>query len=176
MRSIFSRLALAATAAALLSTASYAGTLDDVRKRGHLQCGINTGLTGFAAPDDKGVWRGFDVDFCRAVAAAVFGDASKLKYTNLTGKTRFTALRSGEVDVLSRNTTWTFSRDVDLQLTFLGVSYYDGQGFIVRKKLGVKSAKDLNGASICIQTGTTTELNLADFFRINNIWNESTSK
>ena len=146
-----------------------AGTLDDVKKKGFLQCGINTGLPGFAFTDDKGVWQGFDVDFCRAVAAAVLGDATKVKFTNLTGKTRFTALNSGEIDLLSRNTTWTFSRDVDLKLTFIGVSYYDGQGFIVPKKLGVKSAKELDGASICIQTGTTTELNLADFFRSNKI-------
>lgn len=145
--------------------AATAGTLDTVRERGHLKCGINTGLVGFAAPDDKGVWRGFDVDFCRAVAAALFGDAGKVKYTNLTGKTRFTALRSGEVDLLSRNTTWTFSRDVDLQLGFAGVNYYDGQGFMIPKSLGVKSARDLSGASVCIQTGTTTELNLADYFR-----------
>lgn len=146
-----------------------AATLDDVRKRGHLKCGINTGLPGFAAPDDKGIWRGFDVDFCRAVAAAVLGDGNKVKYTNLTGKTRFTALRSGEIDLLSRNTTWTFSRDVDLQLTFIGVNYYDGQGFLIPRKLGVTSAKQLGGASICIQTGTTTELNLADYFRINKM-------
>ncbi len=158
-------------AAVVLMAASVAsaGTLDDIRQRGHLQCGINTGVVGFAAPDDKGVWRGFDVDVCRAVAAAVFGDASKVRYTNLTGKTRFTALRSGEIDLLSRNTTWTFSRDVDLQFTFVGVNYYDGQGFMVPKKLGVKSAGQLGGASICIQTGTTTELNLADFFRVNNM-------
>ena len=155
--------------AVLAALSAQAATLDDIRKRGHLQCGINTGLAGFAAPDDKGVWRGFDVDLCRAVAAAVFGDAGKVKYTNLTGKTRFTALRSGEIDMLSRNTTWTFSRDVDLQLTFVGVNYYDGQGFMVPKKLGVKSAKELGGASVCIQTGTTTELNLADFFRVNNM-------
>ena len=158
----------AVVVAALTASYALAGTLDDVRQRGHLQCGINTGLVGFAAPDDKGVWRGFDVDVCRAVAAAVFGDANKVKYTNLTGKTRFTALRSGEIDMLSRNTTWTFSRDVDLQFTFVGVNYYDGQGFMVPKKLNVKSAKDLDGASVCIQTGTTTELNLADFFRAND--------
>ena len=165
------RLISVGLAAVVLMAASLAsaGTLDDVRKRGHLICGINTGLVGFAAPDDKGVWRGFDVDVCRAVAAAVFGDAGKLKYKNLTGKTRFTALRSGEIDILSRNTTWTFSRDVDLQLTFVGVNYYDGQGFMAPKKLGVKSAKDLGGASVCIQTGTTTELNLADFFRANDM-------
>ncbi len=160
-------LAVAALTATALSAQS--ATLDDVRARGHLQCGINTGLVGFAAPDDKGVWRGFDVDLCRAVAAAVFGDASKVKYTHLTGKTRFTALRSAEVDMLSRNTTWTFSRDVDLQLTFVGVNYYDGQGFLVPTSLGVKSAKELEGASVCIQTGTTTELNLADFFRVNGM-------
>jgi general L-amino acid transport system substrate-binding protein len=152
-----------------LATTANAGTLDNVRARGHLKCGINTGLVGFASPNDQGVWRGFDVDFCRAVAAALFGDATKVKYTNLTSKTRFTALRSGEIDLLSRNTTWTFSRDTDLQLTFVGVNYYDGQGFMATKKLGVKSAKDLNGASICIQTGTTTELNLADYFRVNRM-------
>lgn len=146
-----------------------AATLEDVRQRGSLLCGINTGLIGFASPNDKGVWRGFDVDFCRAVAAAVLGDASKVKYINVTGKTRFTALRSREIDLLSRNTTWTFSRDADLQLTFVGVNYYDGQGFIVPAKLGVSSVKQLNGASICIQTGTTTELNLAEYFRLNKI-------
>ena len=145
--------------------AARAGTLDDVRHRGSLKCGINTGLAGFAAPDDKGVWHGFDVDFCRAVAAAVFGDASKVQYTHLTTKNRFTALRSGEVDMLSRDTTWTFSRDVDLQLTFVGIVYYDGQGFMVPKKLEVKSATELDGASVCIQTGTTTELNLNDYFK-----------
>ena len=146
-----------------------AGTLDDVKKRGHLQCGINTGLPGFAFTDDKGRWKGFDVAYCRALAAAVLGSSEKVKFTSLTGKTRFPALASGEIDVLSRNTTWTFSRDVDLGFTFLGVSYYDGQGFIGRKSLGVKSAKELNGASICIQTGTTTEMNLADFFRTNKM-------
>ena len=153
----------------LAASAANAQTLDDVRERGHLQCGINTGLPGFAAPDDAGVWRGFDVDVCRAVAAAVLGDAESIEYTNLTGATRFTALRSGEIDMLSRNTTWTFSRDVDLQLTFVGVNYYDGQGFIVPVSLGVTSATQLEGASICIQTGTTTELNLADFFRANGM-------
>ena len=150
---VFSSGLAAVVVAALAASYALAGTLDDVRKRGHLQCGINTGLVGFAAPDDKGVWKGFDVDVCRAVAAAVFGDANKVRYTNLTGKTRFTALRSGEIDMLSRNTTWTFSRDVDLQFTFVGVNYYDGQGFMVPKKLNVKSAKDLDGASVCIQTG-----------------------
>jgi general L-amino acid transport system substrate-binding protein len=146
-----------------------AGKLDDVRKRGHLKCGINTGLVGFAAPNDKGEWAGFDIEVCRAVAAAVFGDANAVKFTPLTGKTRFPALASGEIDMLSRNTTWTFSRDVNLKFEFVGVNYYDGQGFLVRKSLGVKSAKELNGASVCVQTGTTTELNLADFFRANGM-------
>ena len=147
-----------------------AGTLDDVRARGKLNCIINTGLAGFAAPDDKGKWQGFDVDFCRAVAAAVLGDADKVSYTTATGKTRFTKLAAGEGEILSRNTTWTFSRDVDLAQTFIGVNYYDGQGFMVPKKLGVKSAKELDGASVCIQTGTTTELNLAEFFAGNRDW------
>ena len=148
---------------------SSADTLDDVKAKGHVQCGINTGLTGFAFTDDQGNWQGFDVALCQGVAAAVFGDASNVKYTNLTGKTRFEALKAGEVDMLSRNTTWTYSRDVDLKLTFLGVNYYDGQGFIVPASLGVNSATELEGASVCIQTGTTTELNLADFFRGNNM-------
>ncbi|MBT6285301.1 MAG: amino acid ABC transporter substrate-binding protein [Rhodospirillaceae bacterium] len=156
-------------AATCLGGIAQADTLETVRERGHLKCGINTGVVGFAAPDDKGIWRGFDVDLCRAVAATLFGDPDKVKYSNLTGKTRFTALRSGEIDLLSRNTTWTFSRDTDLQLTFAGVNYYDGQGFMVPKNLGVKSAKDLDGASVCIQTGTTTELNLADYFRQNGM-------
>jgi general L-amino acid transport system substrate-binding protein len=159
------------SAGAFVAAASVAGaaTLDDVRAKGHVQCGINTGLAGFAFKDDAGEWQGFDIEYCKAVAAAVFGDAGAVKYTNLTGATRFEALKSGEVDVLSRNTTWTYSRDVDLKLTFVGVSYYDGQGFIVSKALGVESAHDLEGASVCIQTGTTTELNLADFFRANGM-------
>ena len=144
-------------------------TLDAVKKRGHLICGSNTGLAGFAAPDDKGVWTGFDVDYCRAVSAAIFGDPDKVTYKPLTGKTRFPALQSGEIDLLSRNTTWTFKRDVNLGFEFVGVNYYDGQGFIARKDLGIKSAKELDGASVCIQTGTTTELNLADFFRANDM-------
>jgi general L-amino acid transport system substrate-binding protein len=163
------KLILVCVGLVFLAGTANAGTLGDVKKRGHLQCGINTGLAGFAYTDDKGNWRGFDVAYCRALAAAVLGNPDKVKYVNLTGKTRFPALASGEIDVLSRNTTWTFSRDVDLGFTFLGVSYYDGQGFIGRKSLGIKSAKELNGASICIQTGTTTELNLADFFRSNKM-------
>ena len=146
-----------------------AGTLDDVKAKGFVQCGVSTGLVGFAAADANGNWDGFDVSVCRAVAAAVLGDAQAVKFTPTTGKTRFTALASGEVDVLARNTTWTFSGDVDLKFTFVGVNYYDGQGFMVPKELGVASAKDLDGATVCIQTGTTTELNLADFFRTNNI-------
>jgi len=158
-----------ATAGVMFAGSALASTLDDVRARGKLNCIINTGLAGFAAPDDKGKWTGFDVDFCRAVAAAVLGDADKVNYTTATGKTRFTKLAAGEGEILSRNTTWTFSRDVDLSQTFVGVSYYDGQGFMAPKSLGAKSAKELDGASICIQTGTTTELNLAEFFATNKI-------
>jgi general L-amino acid transport system substrate-binding protein len=146
-----------------------AGLLDDVKAKGFIQCGVNTGLTGFSAPNDQGKWEGFDVDFCRAISAAVFGDPDKVKYTPLTSKERFTAVQSGEVDVLSRNTTWTFTRDVNLGLEFIGVNYYDGQGFMIRKNMGIKSAKELDGASVCIQTGTTTELNLADYFRTHNM-------
>lgn len=161
----------AAIAAALSMTAltAHAGTLEDVQARGEMNCIVTTGLTGFAAPNADGKWEGFDVDFCRAVAAAVLGDGSKVKFIPATGKTRFTLLNSGEGDVLFRNTTETMSRDADLKLSFLPVNYYDGQGFMVNKALGVTSAKDLDGASVCIQTGTTTELNLADFFRTNGI-------
>jgi len=159
----------AVTVAGMAAGMATAGTLDDVKAKGELSCGVSTGLVGFAAPDANGVWAGFDVDVCQAVAAAVLGDSSAVKYVPTTGKTRFTALASGEVDMLARNTTWTFSRDVDLKFTFIGVNYYDGQGFLFPKELGVSSAKELDGATICIQTGTTTELNLADFFRSNNI-------
>lgn len=159
----------AGAALAFGATVANAATLDDVKAKGYIDCGVTTGLAGFAAPDDQGNWAGFDVDFCRAMSAAVFGDPDKVKYTPTTGKTRFTALQSGEVDVLARNTTWTLSRDVDLGFEFVGVNYYDGQGFMIRKDLGVTSAKQLDGASVCIQTGTTTELNLADFFRANNM-------
>lgn len=162
--------ALAAAATSmLLSGVAQAGTLDDVKAKGFVQCGVSTGVPGFAFTDKEGNWQGFDPAVCQAVAAAVLGDASKVKYTPTTGKTRFTVLRAGEVDLLARNTTWTFSRDTDLQLSFVGVNYYDGQGFMVPKNLGVTSAKELDGASVCIQTGTTTELNLADYFRVNNI-------
>ncbi len=159
----------ALAAAVMAAGMAAAGTLEDVQAKGHLQCGVSTGLVGFAAADANGNWDGFDVAVCRAVAAAVLGDAQAVKFTPTTGKTRFTALSSGEVDMLARNTTWTFSRDADLKLTFVGVNYYDGQGFMVPAGLGVSSAKELDGATVCIQTGTTTELNLADFFRSNNI-------
>jgi general L-amino acid transport system substrate-binding protein len=146
-----------------------ARALGAVKQRGELHCGVNVGLPGFGQPDDKGNWTGLDVDFCRAVAAAVFNDPKKVTFKPLTAKERFTALQSGEVDLLARNTTWTLGRDSALGLSFTGVNFYDGQGFMVKKSLGVKSAKELNGASICVQTGTTTELNLADYFRANNI-------
>ena len=144
-------------------------TLEAVRSRGFVQCGVNTGLAGFSQADSKGVWRGIDVDVCRAVAAAVFGDARKVRYTPLTAQQRFTALQSGEVDILARNTTWTITRDTSLGLNFVGVNYYDGQGFMVPKKLNVTSAKQLDGATVCVQPGTTTELSLADYFRANRM-------
>jgi len=156
-------------AAALSTTAAAQSTLDAVRAKGFVQCGVSTGIAGFSAPDSKGVWHGIDIDMCRAVAAAVFGDANKVRYTALTTQQRFTALQSGEVDLLARNSTWTISRDTSLGINFVGVNYYDGQGFMVPKKLNVKSAKQLNGATICVQPGTTTELNLADYFRANKM-------
>ncbi len=164
------RFAITACALAFASGGLYAqSTLDAVKAKGYVQCGVNTGLAGFSQPDSRGEWKGLDVDTCRAVAAAVFGDAKKVRYTPLTTQQRFTALQSGEVDVLARNTTWTITRDTSLGLNFAGVSFYDGQGFMVPKKLGVKSAKQLNGATICVQPGTTTELNLADYFRANKM-------
>jgi len=150
-------------------SAASAGTLDDVKSKGFIQCGVSQGLIGFSNPDDKNNWTGLDVDFCRAVAGAVFGDGQKVKFTPLSAKERFTALQSGEIDILSRNTTWTMGRDTSLGLVFAGVTYYDGQGFLVKKSLGVDSALKLDGASVCTQTGTTTELNLADYFRANNM-------
>lgn len=159
----------ALTVAGLTAGAAAAATLDDVKARGTLNCGVTTGLVGFAAPDSNGNWDGFDVGVCRAVAAAVLGDPQAVEFVPTTGKTRFTALASGEIDMLARNTTRTFSRDVDLKFEFVGINYYDGQGFMVPKELGVSSAKDLDGATVCIQTGTTTELNLADYFRKNSM-------
>ena len=155
--------------AALVAGFASATTLEDVKARGSLNCGVSTGVNGFSAPDANGVWQGFDVAVCRAVAAAVLGDPMAVNFVPTTGQTRFTALASGEIDMLARNTTWTFSRDVDLGFTFVGVNYYDGQGFMVNRALGVSSATELDGATVCIQTGTTTELNLADYFRVNNM-------
>ena len=152
-----------------VAAAADGDTLAAVKARGELICGANTGLTGFGAPDANGNYQGFDVALCKAVAAAVLGDASKVKYLPTTGETRFTALASGEVDLLVRNSTWTFSRDTSLAFDFVAVNYYDGQGFMVKKDLGVSSAKELDGATVCIQTGTTTELNLADYFKANNM-------
>ena len=160
---------LGAAVSAAASTAASAGTLDDVKTKGFVQCGVTTGLIGFATPDANNNWTGMDVDYCRAVAAAIFNDPQKVKFTPLSAKERFTALQSGEVDLLSRNTTWTMSRDTSLGLKFAGVMYYDGQGFMVKKSLGIDSALKLDGATVCTQTGTTTELNLADFFKANNM-------
>ena len=163
-------LTIGALALALgLASTAQAGTLEDVKARGVLNCIVSTGIAGFAYPDDAGQWHGFDIDFCRATAAAVLGDPSAIKAVTSTGKTRFTKLNSAEGDVLWRNTTITFSRDVGVKLRFHGVNYYDGQGFMVPKALGVGSAKELDGASVCIQTGTTTELNLADYFHANGM-------
>lgn len=160
-----------AAAAALVFAAglSQASTQEEVKKRGVLNCGVSTGLPGFSIADEKGTWAGLDVDVCKAIAAATLGDASKIKYVSLNAKERFTALQSGEIDALVRGTTWTLTRDTSLGLNFTGVNYYDGQGFLVSKKLGVKSALELDGAAVCIQGGTTSELNLADYFKENNM-------
>ena len=162
---------LGVAAFAVTASAASGATLDDVKAKGFIQCGVNTGTAGFSAPNDKGEYAGIDADFCRAVAAAVFGDGTKVKFTPLNAKERFTALQSGEVDLLSRNTTWTINRDTALGLNFTGVTYYDGQGFMINaKKLpGVNSALQLSGAAICVQSGTTTELNLADYFKANKM-------
>lgn len=171
MKMVKSTLA-AVTAAAVLGLAgtAHAGvTLDAVKKKGFVQCGISDGLPGFSYAEAGGAYKGLDVDVCRAVAAAVFGDATKVRYSPLTAKERFTALQSGEIDMLSRNTTWTSSRDAGMGMNFTGVTYYDGVGFLVNKDLGVSSAKELDGATICIQAGTTTELNVSDYFRANGL-------
>src|SRR6202040_1800708 len=144
-------------------------TLDKVKQAGQISCGVPTGIAGFAAPDSQGHWAGFDVDVCRALSAAIFGAADKVKYVPLTAQQRVTALQLGEVDLLSNNTTDTLQRDTALGLNFAPVVFYDGQGFMVPKKLGLKSAKELKGATVCVQPGTTTELNLADFFRANRL-------
>jgi len=161
--------AIAGVAFGLTAFTANAATLDDVKAKGFVQCGISQGLPGFSNPDSDGNWVGLDVDVCRAVAAAIFGDSEAVKYTPLSSKERFTALQSGEVDVLSRNTTWTMTRDANLGLNFAGVNYYDGQGFMVRKSLGVASTLELSGAAVCTQTGTTTELNIADYFLENGM-------
>ena len=160
------------TAASLLVVGALgvqASTLSDVQAKGHVSCGVSKGLAGFSSADSSGTWTGVDVDVCRAVAAATLGDATKVKFVPLTAKERFTALQSGEIDMLSRNTTWTITRDASLGLNFAGVNYYDGQGFMVKSSLGVSSAMELSGAAICIQAGTTTELNLADWGKANGI-------
>ncbi len=170
MKSKIAKISIAAIAALSLSASvASADTLSDTLSQGYLKCGINSGLPGFASADSQGHWSGIDISVCRAVAAAVLGDKTKVKFTSLNAKERFTALQSGEIDLLSRNTTWTETRDSSLGLNFAGVNFYDGQGFLVHKSLGVKNAKELDGAAVCVQSGTTTELNLADYFRKNGM-------
>lgn len=159
------RLLLAAGLLAASALPAAAGTLENVRTRGEVICGVSPGVAGFSVPDEKGRWGGFDVDICRAVATATLGDAGKVRYMPLSPKDRFVALQTGEIDVLSRQATWTLGRDTQMGLRYVGVGYYDGQGFMVRKSANIASAKDLNGASVCVPTGTTTELNIADYFR-----------
>jgi len=162
-------LSLSVATLALAATVSGADTLDQVKKKGYVSCGVTSGVPGFSSTDSAGKWEGIDVDMCRAVASAVFADASKVKYVPLTSKERFTALQSAEIDILSRTTTWTLTRDAALGLNFAGVNYYDGQGFLVNKDIGVNSVKELDGATICIQSGTTSELNVTDYFKSNKI-------
>ena len=164
------RLLTLTVSAILLALPALAGPrLDAITKRGQLVCGVNVGLAGFSLADSTGKWAGLDVDICKAIAAAVLGDGNKVKFVPLNAQQRFTALQSGEIDILSRNTTWTLTRDTELGLNLPVIDYFDGQGFMVAKKLGVKSAKELSGATVCVQPGTTTELNLADYFRSNNM-------
>lgn len=169
MKKTLLSVALGAAAFGLSAYGASADTLSDVKAKGFVQCGVSQGVPGFSNPDDKGNWSGLDVDYCRGIAAAVFGDATKVKFTPLSSKERFPALQSGEVDVLTRNTTWTISRDTSLGFNFRSVNYYDGQGFMVKKALNVKSALELSGAAVCVQAGTTTELNLADYFKANDL-------
>ena len=167
-----SRLALGTllAAGALTSLPAFAGkTVDAIKARGQLVCGVSTGLAGFSAADSQGNWSGLDVDVCKAIAAAMLGDAGKVKYVPLSAQQRFTALQSGEIDILSRNTTWTLTRDASLGMSFTGTTYYDGQGFMVTTKSKIKSAKQLKGATVCVQSGTTTEKNLTDYSRANNL-------
>ncbi len=169
LKSTTSILVAAAAPIAFAASMASATTLEDVREAGQLKCGIHEGLAGFAAPDANRQWQGLDVDICRAVAAVVFGDSEAVEYIPVTGATRFTALASGEIDMLARTTTWTFSRDTDLKNEFVGINFYDGQGFMVPKALGVSSALELDSTTICVNTGTTTELNVADYFRGNGM-------
>ncbi|MGO4285118.1 transporter substrate-binding domain-containing protein, partial [Bosea sp. TAB14] len=169
MKTITSALLALTLSVAIAPAEAQTTTLATVKSRGDLICGVSPGLAGFGIPDAKGEWAGLDVDLCRAISAAIFNDPKKVKFTPLSSKDRFTALQSGEVDVLSRTSTWTMSRDTTLGLTFAGVNYYDGQAFLVQKKLGIDTARKLDGASICLQQGTTTELNVADYFRKNKI-------
>ncbi len=169
MRNMTMAVAVGLTAAFSATAATAGASLDAIKARGNLLCGVGTGTAGFNLANSQGKWVGLNVDVCRAVAAAIFGDAEKVKYVPLTSQQRFTALQSGEVDLLSNNTTWTLTRDTALGFDFTGVTYYDGQGFMVNKKLGVKSAKELSGATVCVAPGTTTELNLADYFRANKM-------
>ena len=162
-------IAALALALATMAIPAKADTLDIVKQRGALLCGVSQGVPGFSAPDDEGKWRGFDIDFCRAISAAVFGDADKVSYVPLSAKERFTALQSGTVDVLSRQSTWSLSRDTGMGIRFVGTAYYDGQGFMVRKSLGVDSALKLSGATVCLEQGTTTEQNVADYFSANKM-------
>ena len=169
MKSNVGKLLSTAAIAATISAGATAATLDEIKAKGFVQCGVSQGVPGFSNADVNGEWSGIDVDACRATAAAIFGDAQKVKFTPLSAKERFTALQSGEIDMLSRNTTWTYTRDASLGLDFTAVNFYDGQGFMVRKDLGIDSAKDLDGATVCTEQGTTTELNMADFFRKNQL-------
>ena len=162
--------AVAAALLGVIAAPAHAGkTLDAIKARGQLVCGVNTGLAGFSAADSQGNWTGLDVDVCKAIAAAILSDANKVKWVPLNAQQRFTALQSGEIDILSRNTTWTLTRDASLGMNFTNTTYYDGQGFMVPSKGKIKSAKQLKGATVCVQTGTTTEKNLTDFSRANNL-------
>ena len=173
MGKVLSTIALAASFSVAVTGAfaqtTTSATLDAVKAKGYLQCGVTGGVPGFSAPDANNVWTGIEVDFCRAMAAAIFNDPQAVRYTPLTSQERFTALSAGEIDVLSRTTTWTMSRDTQLGIKFIGTMFYDGQGFMVRKADGIASALDLSGAAVCIESGTTTELNAADFFAANKL-------
>lgn len=168
-RTLNTLFAAAVVGALVVAGPAFAGTLQAVQERGYLECGVSTGLPGFSAPDADGNWSGLDVAFCRAVAAAVLGDAQAVHFVPLTAKERFTALQTGAIDLLSRNSTWTLSRDADLGIDFVGVTFYDGQGFMVSKALGIDDISGLSGATICVVSGTTTELNVADYFRAHGL-------